>query len=97
MGKEKLECQYEALEQGPENPTMVRSKPSGWKRSWALLLCSVLAGGWFLRPHCHHVHRTANIKDRVHTILTQTPLIGINDIIPELLNFSTANTSNRRS
>ncbi|KAJ5584805.1 uncharacterized protein N7459_004605 [Penicillium hispanicum] len=48
------------------------------RRSWAVLLTAVLAGGWFFWPHCRHAHRShaSSIEDRVHTILTHTPLIA---------------------
>lgn len=75
MEKVTLQKRYEALSQDPENLEISKPK-SCRKRGWALLLCSVLAGGWFLRPHCHHVHRVPTIEERVHHILTQTPLIG---------------------
>lgn len=85
MEKTTPQTGYQPLQQleDPENPTTTKSKPCkcGWKRKAVLLLGALMAGGWFLRPHCHHVHRIAtgskSIEDRVHTILTQTPLIGI--------------------
>lgn len=83
MEKTTTQNGYQPLQQDPENPNTPKSKPckSGWKRKAFLLLGTLMAGGWFLRPHCHHVHRIAtgskSIEDRVHTILTQTPLIGI--------------------
>lgn len=78
MEKVTLQNHYEALSQDPENLKISKPK-SCRKRGWALLLCSVLAGGWILRPHCHHVHRVPTIEERVHHILTQTPLIGIDN------------------
>ncbi|KAJ5557354.1 Peptidase M19 renal dipeptidase [Penicillium frequentans] len=81
MVKVTLQKRYEALSQDPENLEISKPK-SCRKRGWALLLCSVLAGGWFLRPHCHHVHRVPTIEERVHHILTQTPLIDGHDDFP---------------
>ena len=53
-------------------------------RGWILLLCTLLAGGWFLGPHyCHHLRtRVLTIEERVRHILSTTPLIGM---IPDLM------------
>ncbi|KAJ5256759.1 hypothetical protein N7478_012863 [Penicillium angulare] len=82
MEIEKIQVHYEPLGQDPENQTKVRAKTSSWTRAWVFLLCSVFVSGWFLRPHCHHARRTTSIKDRVHNILTQTPLIDGHDDLP---------------
>ncbi|KAJ5772557.1 Peptidase M19 renal dipeptidase [Penicillium odoratum] len=81
MEKISMQKHYEALAQDPENLKIAKPK-SCQKRRWALLLFSVIAGGWFLRPHCHHVHRIASIEERVQNILTQTPLIDGHDDFP---------------
>lgn len=60
--------------------TSAASKPprsSTPLRTWALALCTLLAGAWFLWPfsRCQHA-RVLSIEDRVQRILTHTPLIG---------------------
>lgn len=60
--------------QTPRNDAPIQKPKSSW-RSWSLVLCALLAGGWLLWPRCHPA-RVLSIEDRVHNILTQTPLIG---------------------
>lgn len=53
-------------------------KPKSSQRNWGnwgLIVCTLLAGGWFFGPRCNHT-RVLTIEERVHKILTQTPLIG---------------------
>lgn len=61
------------------NEALNASAPSNQKpkssRNWGLVICTLLAGSWFLWPRCHHT-RVLTIEERVHNILTQTPLIG---------------------
>ncbi|KAJ5718564.1 Peptidase M19 renal dipeptidase [Penicillium malachiteum] len=85
MEKVTLKKHYQLLDQDPEGLITEKPKPSGWLRYWILLL-GVIAGGWFLRPHCHHhLHRTTSIEERVHNILTQTPLIDGHDDFPIMI------------
>lgn len=48
------------------------------RRKWLWILFTVIGGGWFFWPRCsHHMLRTPiTLQDRVHNILTNTPLIG---------------------
>ncbi|KAJ5194535.1 uncharacterized protein N7498_007973 [Penicillium cinerascens] len=56
-------------------------RPKSSRRSWGLVLCTLLAGGWFFWPRYHHA-RVLSIEDRVHNILTRTPLIDGHDDFP---------------
>lgn len=60
----------------PANKGSVASKgPPPSRRNWALILCALVAGGWFFWPRGHHA-RVLGIEERVQNILTHTPLIG---------------------
>lgn len=47
-------------------------------RNWLLLLLALVGAGWFLWPRCSHrmLRKPVTLQDRVHNILTKTPLIG---------------------
>ncbi|KAJ6024805.1 Peptidase M19 renal dipeptidase [Penicillium herquei] len=85
MEKVTLKNHYQLLDQDPEGLIIEKPKPSGWSRYWILLLGVIAGGWWFLRPHCHHVHRTTSIEERVQKILTQTPLIDGHDDFPIMI------------
>ncbi|KAJ5330302.1 Peptidase M19 renal dipeptidase [Penicillium atrosanguineum] len=59
-------------------------KPKPSRRNWGnlgLIICTLLAGGWFFGPRCNH-GRVLTIEERVHNILTQTALIDGHDDFP---------------
>ncbi|KAJ5982882.1 Peptidase M19 renal dipeptidase [Penicillium waksmanii] len=56
-------------------------------RTWLLFLLALVGAGWFLGPRCSHrmLRTPATLQDRVHNILTNTPLIDGHDDFPILI------------
>ncbi|CAI7586390.1 unnamed protein product [Penicillium pancosmium] len=56
-------------------------------RNWLLFLLALVGAGWFLGPRCSHrmLRTPATLQDRVHNILTNTPLIDGHDDFPILI------------
>ncbi|KAJ5227624.1 uncharacterized protein N7469_007630 [Penicillium citrinum] len=55
------------------------------RRNWLIFLCAVIGSGWFLWPRCSHhqmLRTPVTLEDRVHNILTSTPLIDGHDDFP---------------
>ncbi|KAJ5388883.1 Peptidase M19 renal dipeptidase [Penicillium cosmopolitanum] len=84
--KDKVQAKTTPAHSSESAPRAVLQHKSS-TRNWLFFLLVLVGAGWFLGPRCSHrmLRTPATLQDRVHNILTNTPLIDGHDDFPILI------------